>query len=109
MKSAPRKIGRSFPLTAGERTVAIQVSVAHLSSTVPAPVNLSVDALHAMWSIYETRFEMPSIRIAWHLGELGRRAQSAPRGQIKTIVPRLLSRGVRMPLLMDAITPWMYV
>ena len=53
MKRSPLKIGRSFPLTAEERTVAIQISMAHLSSTVSAPVNLSVDALHAMWSIYK--------------------------------------------------------
>ena len=49
-------------------------------------------------------------QVAWIPGELGRRAQSAPRGeqggadapaQSKTIVPLLLpvvSRGVRMPL-----------
>ena len=101
---------RSVPLPSWEKTwttILYFSTQPQSSSDQPseqAGLDLSVDftsTTSRRWRLYEGSSRYLH-QVAWHLGELGRRAQSAPRGQIKTIVPRLLSRGVRMPLLMDA-------
>ena len=69
-KKAPGKIGRSLPLLRGRKRAPSALNFTPILRTV-----------HVMsQDLYHSRFVMPSVRIAWHPGELGRRAQSAPRG-----------------------------